>query len=233
MLCESRKKKEVVSGPSQMELEVGMESENSYILVDFENVQIKPELLDIFQKTHFRIVMFFGPHQKVLSKKYEHAATCVVARKSGKNAVDFHITYYIGKLSEKEPGAGFYILSRDTGYDPLIAYLHGVGIQASRFEDIFNIPGVLEMQQKALRAKRKAAKPKVPDKDIARAVQILSKIDDNILPKKIKPLSNMINSFFQNNLSEDRQAEVIRKLMAHRYICVRGQKVSYSLPRMA
>ena len=39
--------------------------------------------------------------------------------------LDFHIAYYLGDLAVKEPDADFYILSKDTGFDPLIEHLEG------------------------------------------------------------------------------------------------------------
>ena len=44
---------------------------------------------------------------------------------SGRNALDFHIAFYVGELSTKEPDAYFYVISRDTGFDPLIKHLKG------------------------------------------------------------------------------------------------------------
>ena len=44
----------------------------------------------------------------------------------GKNALDFHIAYYLGQLALKEPDAFFHIVSKDTGFDPLIQHLNGL-----------------------------------------------------------------------------------------------------------
>ena len=38
---------------------------------------------------------------------------------NGPNALDFHITFSIGELSKADPDARFYIISWDTGFDPL------------------------------------------------------------------------------------------------------------------
>jgi hypothetical protein len=39
---------------------------------------------------------------------------------NGTNALDFHIAYYIGRLAAEYPDAYFHIISKDTGFDPLI-----------------------------------------------------------------------------------------------------------------
>lgn len=42
---------------------------------------------------------------------------------SGKNALDFHIAYFLGK-KDLEADTLHFILSKDTGYDPLIAFIN-------------------------------------------------------------------------------------------------------------
>jgi hypothetical protein len=42
---------------------------------------------------------------------------------NGKNALDFHLAFYVGELVAKDPEAYFHILSKDTGFDPLIKRL--------------------------------------------------------------------------------------------------------------
>src|SRR5690606_41861527 len=51
---------------------------------------------------------------------------------NGSNALDFHIAFYIGQLATKEPESYFHIVSKDTGFDPLIQHLKGKKIQVSR-----------------------------------------------------------------------------------------------------
>ena len=61
---------------------------------------------------------------------------------SGRNALDFHIAYYIGRLGAEFPGAAFYVVSRDTGFDPLIHHLQGQGAECRRVPSLAEIPGV-------------------------------------------------------------------------------------------
>ena len=39
---------------------------------------------------------------------------------NGPNALDFHIAFYIGNIAAKDPDCYFHIISKDTGFDPLI-----------------------------------------------------------------------------------------------------------------
>jgi len=47
-----------------------------------------------------------------------------------------HIAFHIGRIHEKEPGATFLILSRDTDFDPLIEYLKAKGVEIARSKDV-------------------------------------------------------------------------------------------------
>lgn len=53
---------------------------------------------------------------------------------------DFHIAFYLGVLAVRDPGAHFYIISKDAGYDPLIQHLRAKNITAHRCEDVLDIP---------------------------------------------------------------------------------------------
>ena len=59
---------------------------------------------------------------------------------SGKNALDFYIAYYLGTLVERDHEAYFHVISKDTGYDPLIKYLKSEKINVVRRRDLFGIP---------------------------------------------------------------------------------------------
>ena len=48
--------------------------------------------------------------------------------------MDFHIAFYIGRLSKEEPGSEFHIVSKDKGFDPLVQHLRSLKIKASRVD---------------------------------------------------------------------------------------------------
>jgi hypothetical protein len=99
----------------------------NYVLVDFENVQ--PDSLEALTTGAFRIKVFVGAQQakgrvsfefsESMQKLGSHAEYVRIAR-SGPNAVDMHIAYYIGRLVEKEPHSSIYVISRDSDFDPLM-----------------------------------------------------------------------------------------------------------------
>jgi len=77
-----------------------------------------------------RIMLFLGQNQNKVPveltralQPFGAAVEYLSISGSGPNAVDFHIAFYIGHLAQKHPGAKFTIVSRDTGFDPLVRHL--------------------------------------------------------------------------------------------------------------
>jgi hypothetical protein len=114
----------------------------NYVLVDFENVQ--PDMSALAGSAH-RVIVFFGAKQQSSRHHFDKFDSLlelganlerVKVPYSGKNALDMHIAFQIGRIHEKEPGATFLILSRDTDFDPLIEYLKGKGVEIARAKDL-------------------------------------------------------------------------------------------------
>ncbi|MBX3702350.1 MAG: hypothetical protein KF822_01080, partial [Steroidobacteraceae bacterium] len=51
---------------------------------------------------------------------------------NGPNALDFHIASYLGESLARTPQAEFLVVSRDTGFDPLLRHLNGRGLHCRR-----------------------------------------------------------------------------------------------------
>ncbi|NJM12255.1 MAG: hypothetical protein HC889_10560 [Synechococcaceae cyanobacterium SM1_2_3] len=100
----------------------------NYVLVDYENVQVQS--LSLLKGDHFHVRVFLGPNNTKLPvdlvlamQELGERAEYVVLETSGRNALDFHIAYYLGALASAEPSGFFHIISGDTGFDPLIQHL--------------------------------------------------------------------------------------------------------------
>ena len=121
----------------------------THILVDFENVQ--PSALDIglVPGDGVRLAIFRGPGQMKYSADIAEAwqplgamVSFVRCAKAGRNAVDMHIAFHLGELiaAHGRAGAGtgarFFIVSRDTDFDPLLMYIRSQGFEASRVASI-------------------------------------------------------------------------------------------------
>ena len=117
----------------------------SFVLVDYENVQ--PKDVSRLNGGRYKIKVFLGAKQAKLAVDMASAlqalgpdAQYVRIAGDGKNALDFHIAYYIGRLAADTPGAAFHVISADTGFDPLIKHLAAQNISCQRWKLIADIP---------------------------------------------------------------------------------------------
>lgn len=112
----------------------------NHVFVDFENVH-HIDLVIIGTKA-VSLTILVGAKQTKLDaelvvKLFEHAASVQLIRltASENNAVDFAITYYLGRAVLADPTAYFHIISKDTGYEPLIEHLQSRHVRVRRHND--------------------------------------------------------------------------------------------------
>jgi hypothetical protein len=113
----------------------------NYILIDYENVQ--PTVLCLLNEQSFKVLIFIGANQTKINVDLAIAlqgmgdkAEYIKIDGTGSNALDFHIAFHIGRISEKDSNAYFHIISKDTGFDPLIRHLKSRKIYAIRSKEI-------------------------------------------------------------------------------------------------
>lgn len=199
-----------------------MTSRINFVLVDFENVQ--PKDIGLLKDGPFNVKVFLGPNQSKIPVSLAAAlqslgdnAEYIVLETAGNNALDFHIAYYVGILSAAEPTAFFHIISKDSGFDPLMKYLKGKKIYAKRSTCIADIPYF---------------KPVLPD---APEAQVEAVVTDLIRRKASKPraqktLLNTLHALFKKELSEQQLDSLFAELCKRGIVKVEGTKVSYALP---
>jgi hypothetical protein len=117
----------------------------NYILIDYENIQ--PQNISLLIGHAFRVLVFVGAHQSKIPlelasalQKLGESAEYIKIDGNGQNALDFHIAFYIGQLAERDPKSYFHIISKDKGFDPLIAHLKTKKIFVQREMDLAAIP---------------------------------------------------------------------------------------------
>ena len=193
----------------------------NYVLIDYENVQ--PEAMAVLSKEHFKVIVFVGANQAKVTFEVASAlqqmgerAEYIKISGNGSNALDFHIAYYIGLLASKEPEAYFHIVSKDTGFDPLINHLKGKKILACRSKDVTDIPIV------------KASNSKSPSEKIAVIIADLKRRGAS-KPRAVKTLTSTISNMFQKQLSDEELQSLLLELQTKGIISVAGTKVSYEL----
>jgi hypothetical protein len=119
----------------------------NFILIDYENIQPDAEALQRLEKGDLKILIFAKAKDKLtfdravvlqpLGKRVEYVRT----HATGSNALDFHIAFQLGVLACENPGATAYVISKDTGYDSLIASLKAAKkLNAKRVESLAKIP---------------------------------------------------------------------------------------------
>lgn len=194
----------------------------NYVLIDYESVQ--PEALSVLHEDHFRLIVFVGATQAKVAfdtaaalQRMGERASYIKISGSGPNALDFHIAFYIGQLSLQDASPYFHIISKDTGFDPLIQHLKDKKILAARWRDVSEIPLL------------KVLNAKLPGEKIAVIVAHLQS-RGSARPRKVKTLSNTINALFQNALPESELVALINELQAQALISIGDNNVSYSLP---
>lgn len=194
----------------------------NYVLIDFENVQ--PSNLEVLRQHPFKVLIFVGANQARIPfdlaaamQALGDSAQYIKIMGSGKNALDFHLAFYIGELAAKDPSAYFHIISRDTGFDPLIKHLKARGIKAQRERDLAEIPVV-----------RMSTTTSTDDMVSAIVKNLAGRGQSR--PRKVKTLSNTINSLFTENLSDQQLNAIVKDLEQRKYIKVNNGNVSYQLP---
>lgn len=192
------------------------------VLIDYENVQ--PTDLALLCEGPFQVKIFLGANQSKIPVALAAAiqalgtnAEYIRLASSGSNALDFHIAYYIGFLSAQDSSASFHIVSKDSGFDPLIKHLRSKGVLASRSVSIANIP------------LRKTASSPTSRNQVEMVAAHLVKLK-NAKPRTKKTLLSTLHALFKRELSESELSVLFDSLCQRRIVKLEGTKVSYELP---
>jgi hypothetical protein len=195
----------------------------NYVLIDFENV--RPKNLEMLKNHPFKIYVFVGANQtkvpfdlaSTMQALGENAKYIKISGK-GKDSLDFHIAYYVGQLSSQDPKGAFHIISKDTGFDPLIKHLRAKKIRIHRKKDLAEIPFLRISSSTSSDEKIEAIVKNLAGRGQSR-------------PRKIKTLANTINSLFTKKLNEKELMALITELEEQKYIAINQGNVTYNIPK--
>lgn len=230
-----------------------------FFLIDFENVQ--PAGIGSLVPGSCKVIMFLGQNQSKVTVELSRVlqpfgkdVEYLQISGSGPNAVDFHIAFYIGRLAASHPDARFTIVSKDTGFDPLVKHLASLKITCHRAASIGSSvklpsPKAAPMTKGTAAKAAVAAKPK-PAKNVvvtiapeatggaikskaavahvAEAVKRLKGLK-SAKPATLKTLQSSLKSWFKPALKPDEVVSVIAALQDSKKISVNGTKVVYAL----
>lgn len=200
-----------------------------YAFIDYENLHS----LDGLNLVEYeRIFLFVGATNKCinLTEKFsdEIHITLITVKEIGKNNVDFHIAYYLGKLDTiVDKRIEFYILSNDQGYNGICQFISQqnnkrvcLRIENNKPEEqtVENIP-----------------EPQKIDKVTQAVNEYIAYIKQTTkrhLPAKLSTLQNDIHNRtclkpFNKQNEQSTIANVIQQLAHHQFIKIIDSKVNY------
>jgi hypothetical protein len=193
----------------------------NFVLVDFENVQ--PKNMNLPNGGPFKIKVFLGSNQAKIPVEMARAlqvfgpdAEYIQIEGNGSNALDFHIAYYIGQLAAETPDAFFHVISKDTGFDPLIKHLKMQKVLCQRSTSIVDIPLLKISNSKSVREKVDAVIENLEKRKAAK-------------PRTLKTLRSSIKALFVNQLADEELDGLVEQLSDRGATVVADGKVSYGL----
>ena len=205
----------------------------NHVLVDFENVHHID--LSVIGAKAVSLTILVGAKQTKLDaetvvKLFEHAASAQLIRltASDKNAVDFALAYYLGRAVLADPGAYFHIVSKDSGYDPLIAHLASRHVRVRRHNDFSTLTfaaAVKPAPAAAAPAKPKAA-PVAPTSARTPAVDVMTLELERLRkhatnrPKKKKTMLSHLKANLGKQATEAQAAKLLDKLVKAGHVVI-------------
>lgn len=139
----------------------------THVLVDWENVQPKDSDIRSLVPDVTDVWLFHGANQKGVSAhhvSFGDRATPVKIARAGPNALDFHLSFYMGYIASRHPDARFVVVSNDKGYGPMLEHAAELGFSARQI-------GLDNAKVSAAKAAAKSA----PAKKIAPAKKVAAK----------------------------------------------------------
>ncbi|MFC4992450.1 PIN domain-containing protein [Rubritalea tangerina] len=193
----------------------------NYVFIDYENVQ--PSGVAAIKEHNFKVFIFIGKGQKSVSAELVanlqplgEDVVYIPLDVAGPNALDFILTFYLGKTYTSEPDAYFHIISKDKGFDTLIEHLRKQGIKVARHEAIQSIHPLKITVQKEIQEK------------VDLVIENLKK-KGNSRPRKLSTLENTIRSLFTPHLTSKETQSIITKLINKKVLVENDGKISYHL----
>ncbi len=193
----------------------------NYVLIDYENVQ--PKDVASLKGQPVKVLVFVGANQKKLPldlvqslQPFGDNVDYILVSGSGRNALDFHIAFYLGELAAKAPDGVFRVISKDAGFDPLLVHLKSRGIRVQRSHELCKTPVPGEQTF---------------DERVDAVIENFRSRDGG-LPRRHKTLSTTINALFGKKLEPSEIVDIITALASRGVTVAQDGKVTYALDRV-
>lgn len=222
-----------------------------HLLIDFENIQ--PQNLDTIPTEETHIWLFLGIVHKNLAielvqslLRFGKRAHLVRLQKTGKNALDFYLSYYLGQITATDPQAEVAILSRDGGYDILVEHIatnqHAQSvIRLSTVAEMHYPNQVIDYQQAADLSAKQTAPPAVmtqPILPLFQAALSALRAPNAFRPSRLSNLKLNLQKYVLKDLISEQTIEekeitvqrIINKFIGYNLIQINeSETVSYQL----
>ncbi len=172
-------------------------------LIDYENVQ--PDVLPALAVEDVRVLVFVGPQQGRLQfelveamQKLGAKAEYVRVARPGKDALDMHLAFHLGRLCCEMTDAYFHVIAKDRDYDPLLARINHPVERAAKW----------------------------PDQALA-ALRWLTERPKNRPATRKTLVNTLTKAVFADRLDEEAIAAVVALLEKRKVVKLDGQKVTY------
>jgi hypothetical protein len=200
---------------------------DTILLVDFENVG-KIDLASV--PDGYVVALFFGAAQKSVPKEFLKAALKLRERfvsidieGQGKNALDFHIAYYLGEYLTQSAKTPCVILSKDRGFDPLIKHLGLRGFIVRRANTLREACPPAAAANRRPTSRRESVSVSVHET----AAQWLSESAKNRRPRTRKALASHLYSHFSKKIPENEVQNLIESLIASGQLSEANGRITY------
>lgn len=174
---------------------------SNYIFVDFENVQEVD--LGLLAGKPVSVIFILGERHRTLPVEMVDQLLCnasqvrvVRSTKPGKNTLDFVLACEVGIQAAKDPKGFFHILSKDKGFDALVAHLKKEGFHASRHEVFAKIPALARAPVLTMADRVERFKERMPSNPASR-------------PKREKALRALLRNLFGSQISEPEEEQAL------------------------
>ncbi len=223
------------------------------LLVDFENVQ-QVDLSRIDDS--YRVVIFVGQSQRNVPFSLVTAAQQLGGRVEwqkisgeGRNALDFFIAWYLGRVYEQAQRPQCVVLSKDKGFDPLLRHLNQAGFECHRVDSLAQVehrPAERRAQpehrapveHKPAPERHRAEHRPAPERrgqpssspagNYKRVIEVLRRLEKRSRPRKRKTLAQAIAAIFQKKLSHEEIDAIIDVLVVDGMISEANNVITYN-----
>jgi hypothetical protein len=189
------------------------------ILIDHENIAaFDPDAIP----DDATVLLFLGAGQGSFKKDWVSKALRLPGRikpvdieGTGKNALDFHIAFYLGELLAKSRKASCVILSKDKGFAPLVKHLTARGFDVRQVDTLASLS-------------QPTGKVASPEDVYLHVVKSLRKQEARARPASRTKLEKHVANMLKGKKADQDADKMVRRLEKDGFVRESGKELIYS-----